>query len=156
MMKVSANLQEVHHKGKKRIFHCYLAVLSLPEAEKIRSGVFRVASFAGDHLCKVSISGPQKRILASLVLAWALVQGSGTIGTITTNYWLAPSSAHQWHAASCLSLKTGSTKKCKSSCSTTPRQDLFSSFLWLLKPIEGEHIAEAANSRVVLFCLAIA
>lgn len=41
-------------KGKKKIHAC-LAVLFLLEAEKIRPGVFRFASFTGPHLYLVSI-----------------------------------------------------------------------------------------------------
>lgn len=48
MVKISAKSHEVHHKGKKRIFHSCLVVHFLPEAEKIRPGVFRVASFTED------------------------------------------------------------------------------------------------------------
>lgn len=53
--RVSAKSHEVHHQGEKRIFHYCSAVLFLPEAEKIRPRVFRIASFTGDHLHLVSI-----------------------------------------------------------------------------------------------------
>lgn len=53
--RLSAKSHEVRHQGEKRIFRYCLAVLCLPEAEKIRPGVFRIASFTGDHLHLVSI-----------------------------------------------------------------------------------------------------
>lgn len=53
--RVFAKSHEVHHQGEKRKFHYCLAVLFLPEAEKIRPGVFRIASFTGQHLYLVSI-----------------------------------------------------------------------------------------------------
>lgn len=97
--------------------------------------------------------GPQKGMLASLVLAWALVPGSGLMGQLQQliGSFLSPP------VACCfLPVSEDSTKEHKSSFTTTPRQDLFCFFNQLLQPNEGELIAEAANRKVVLFCLAIA
>lgn len=77
-------------KGKKRIFHCCLAVLFLPEAEKIRPGVFRVASFTGDHLYLVSICRATERDAGFISFSLGPGSRQWSDGTVTATYWLLP------------------------------------------------------------------
>lgn len=104
--RVSAKSHEVHHQGEKRIFHFCLAVLFLPEAVKIRPGVFRAASFTGDHLYLVSICKDIEKNTGFINVM--LGPGSRHLNSWDSYKTLLACSflTWQWHAVSCLSLNT--------------------------------------------------
>lgn len=88
--RLSVKSHGVHHKGKKIIFHCCLAVLFLPETGKIRPGVFRIASFTEDYLNLINLCRTTERDTGFFSFSLGPGSKQWSDGTVTTTYWFLP------------------------------------------------------------------